>query len=284
MFFHNSYLFVAMTPNGAYLSQWLRNANLAPENGQRHSTIIIGATMTAIKISRIPIFPWGLVNAHLIESEHGCILVDAGLPGYEHKFEEALAIRGLSFRDVKLIIITHAHVDHAGGAARLRELTRAPVLAHEGDLEYFNRRVPMTFCPTGWFGRLFLKTGLMIEPYIGFEPDILLSNEEAVDLGKYGIPGVVKHTPGHTAGSISVELSTKEALVGDLISSGILLGGIVRTGRAKRPPFEDDPQVVSSELQRMVNAGMERFYMGHGGPLDASEVRRHAQTLVAMAR
>jgi glyoxylase-like metal-dependent hydrolase (beta-lactamase superfamily II) len=259
---------------------------MAPENdlNQSHSTIKIGATMTAIKISRIPILPLGLVNAHLIEGEHGCILVDAGLPGYERKFEAALATRGLSFSDVKLIIITHAHVDHAGGVARLRELTRAPVLAHEGDLEFFSRRVPMTFCPTGLFGRLFLKTGLVIEPYIGFEPDILLSNEEAVDLGRYGIPGVVKHTPGHTTGSISVELLTKEALVGDLISSGILLGGIVRTGRAKRPPFEDDPQVVSSELQRMVNAGIERFYMGHGGPLNASEVRRHAQTLVAMAR
>jgi hydroxyacylglutathione hydrolase len=240
--------------------------------------------MNATKVSRIPILPFGLLNAHLIEGPHGCALVDAGLPGHEDRFEAALATRGLSFADVELIIITHAHVDHAGGAARLRELTRAPVLAHEGDIEYFSRRAPMSFCPTGLFGRLFLKTGLMFEPYTAFEPDILLSAEETVDLSKYGIPGVVKHTPGHTAGSISVQLSTKESLVGDLISSGILLGGIVRTGRAKRPPFEDDLHTVSGELQRMVNAGMERFYMGHGGPLTASEVRRHVQGLMATAR
>ncbi len=137
----------------------------------------------------------------------------------------------------------------------------------------------MSFCPTGWFGRLFIKTNLMLEPYVGFVPDILVDSEHVVDLAPFGIPGVVRHTPGHTAGSISVLLDSKEALVGDLIASGILLGGIVRTDVAKSPPFEDDPAAVSVELQRMVNEGMKAFFMGHGGPLCANEVRRHAQHL-----
>jgi hypothetical protein len=46
-----------------------------------------------------------------------------------------------------------------------------------------------------------------------------------------------------------------------------------------RPPFEDDPQAVSEELLGMVDAGMQRFHMGHGGPLPATEVRRHALLL-----
>jgi hydroxyacylglutathione hydrolase len=54
-----------------------------------------------------------------------------------------------------------------------------------------------------------------------------------VDLSSYGIRGVVRHT----AGSISVLLDSKEALVGDLIASGILLGGIVSTDVAKSPPL-----------------------------------------------
>ena len=103
-----------------------------------------------------------------------------------------------------------------------------------------------------------------------------------IDLSRYGIPGTVKHTPGHTAGSISIELSTKDALVGDLIASGILIGGLVRTNHAIRPPFEDDPHTVGLALQRLLDSGMERFYMGHGGPLNAREVQRHAQTLMAM--
>lgn len=236
--------------------------------------------MSVPRIIRIPILPFGMVNAHLIFSEQGSILVDAGLPGSERKIERALATQGVSFSHIKLIVITHAHVDHAGSAARIRDLSGAPIVAHEGDARHLSREAPMTFCPTGWFGRLFIKTQLMFEPYVGFRPDILLANDDVLDLNRFGFSGIVKHSPGHTAGSISVEFATKDALVGDLIASGILLGGIIRTSHAKRPPFEDDSHGVSVALQRLLDSGMERFYMGHGGPLMSDEVERHARKLV----
>ncbi|HYD63791.1 MAG TPA: MBL fold metallo-hydrolase [Noviherbaspirillum sp.] len=240
--------------------------------------------MIAPSIVRIPILPFGLVNAHLIFAPHGSILVDAGLPGSERKIERVLATMGVSFDHIKLIVITHAHVDHAGSAARIRDLSGAPIVAHKGDAEHFSRETPMTFCPTGWFGRLFIKTRLMFEPYVGFQPDILLADDNTLDLTRFGFAGTVRHTPGHTAGSVSVELATKDALVGDLIASGILLGGIIRTNHAKRPPFEADPHAVSHALQRLVESGMERFYMGHGGPLDSAEVERHARGLTSLER
>jgi hypothetical protein len=68
-------------------------------------------------------------------------------------------------------------------------------------------------------------------------------------------------------------------MVGDLIASGVLLGGVMFKGHAIRPPFEDDPHAVGEELLGMVDAGMQRFHMGHGGPLPAAEVRRHALSL-----
>ena len=236
--------------------------------------------MIAHQIIRIPILPFGLVNAHLILSASGCILIDAGLPGSESKVEKVLARHGLTFKDIKLIVITHAHVDHAGSAYALRELSRAPIVVHANDAKHYSRETPMTFCPTGWFGRLFLKTPLMYEPYQGFVPDILLLKNETLDLNRYGIPGTIKHTPGHTAGSISVELPSKDALVGDLVASGILLGGLIRTSHAKSPPFEDDPHTVGLTLQRLLDSGMENFFMGHGGPLKASEVQRHVNALM----
>ena len=63
------------------------------------------------------------------------------------------------------------------------------------------------------------------------------------------------------------------------MASGVMLGGLMRTGHARRPPFEDDPHQVADELQRLVDGGMQRFYLGHGGPLPANEVLRHAQVL-----
>lgn len=232
------------------------------------------------RIIRIPILPLKIVNAHLLIGPNGCVLIDAGLPGSATNVDKALSKNGLSFKDIKAIIITHAHVDHAGGAAEIRDKSCAPIIAHEDDLPYYKREKLMTFCPTGRVGRYFLKTPLPHQNYTAFEPDVLLSKGDSLELTQFGIHGSVNHTPGHTKGSISVELATKEALVGDLVASGILIGGILRTNRAIRPPFEDDPDAVCKELLRLVDAGVKRFYMGHGGPLDAHEVRRHAETLI----
>jgi len=239
--------------------------------------------MSNVKIVRIPILPMHMVNAHLLIGPDGCILVDAGVPGSEHKIGRALAKQKLTFKDIKLIIITHAHIDHAGGAARLRELSGAPILAHQGDAKHYSQEEEMTFCPTGRFARLFYRTGFILKPYEGFVPDVLVQGKEAVDLQRFGVPGTAIHTPGHTSGSISVELDSKEAMVGDLLASGILIGGIMRKNHAIRPPFEDDPHRVAEQLQRLISSGHRTFYLGHGGPLGVDEVRRHAEYLRSLA-
>ncbi len=232
-----------------------------------------------VRVVRVSILPFGMVNCHLLIGPQGCVLVDAGLPGSEGKVRRVLRRYGLDYADITLIVITHAHIDHAGSARKLRKLSGAPIVAHAGDLDYYEQRKPMTFCTTDWFSRLFLRTGVIRKPYAPFTPDLLLQHGEGLDLQPYGLPGQVQHTPGHTAGSISVQLTGGDAMVGDLLASGVMLGGLVRTGRAKRPPFEDDPHQVADELQRLVDAGAQRFYMGHGGPLPAKEVLRHARVL-----
>jgi glyoxylase-like metal-dependent hydrolase (beta-lactamase superfamily II) len=231
-------------------------------------------------IKRICILPLGLVNAHLIHNTTGAILGDTGLPDTEKKVLKALKQIGLTYENIKLIIITHAHVDHAGNAAHLRELTGAPIIAHAGDLPSYRRVKEMTFCATGWFGRLFLQTGLMYQPYTAFEPDTLLSEHRDFDLAPFGFSGRVRPTPGHTPGSLSVELESGQALVGDLIASGILLGGVMLTNHPKQPPFEDNPAEVATALSKLVGHGHNKFYMGHGGPLNARQVKRHSKALL----
>jgi glyoxylase-like metal-dependent hydrolase (beta-lactamase superfamily II) len=240
--------------------------------------------MSSVRVVRVSILPLGMVNCHLLIGPQGCVLVDAGLPGSETKVRRVLRQHGLDYADIKLIVITHAHIDHAGAARKLAKLSGAPIVAHAGDLDYYQQKKPMTFCTTDWFSRLFLRTGLIMRPYAPFTPDVLLQDGESLDLQPYGLPGRVQHTPGHTAGSISIQMEGGDAMVGDLLASGVMLGGLLRTGRAKRPPFEDDPHQVADELQRLVDAGMQHFYMGHGGPLPAKEVQRHAQALRALPR
>jgi len=230
-------------------------------------------------IHKIAIFPFGMINAFLLANSQGCILIDTGLPGSEQNIEDALNKLNLTFTDIKLIIITHAHIDHAGSAAKVKLLSGAPVVAHQGDLPHYKGEKKMHFCSTGWFGWLFSKTGAIQKPYDQFEPDILLSSKDTLSLNDYGIEGDVISTPGHTEGSISVVFDNDKAVVGDLISSGILLGGIARTNIAKRPPFEDNPLQVGQELQSIADKGATTFFMGHGGPLPQKEVLRHIDNL-----
>src|SRR5471030_1216807 len=89
-----------------------------------------GEAMKKIEIVRIPILPFGMVNCHLLVGDDGCVLVDTGLPTSTKKIVAALKAAGRGYGDLKLIVVTHAHVDHAGGAAKLRALNGAPILAH----------------------------------------------------------------------------------------------------------------------------------------------------------
>jgi hypothetical protein len=85
--------------------------------------------MSSTKIIRIPILPLGMVNAHLIAGDSGCILVDAGIPGSERKIAKVLTRHGLSMKDIKLIVVTQRTsimqvAPHAYGNCRARRSWR----------------------------------------------------------------------------------------------------------------------------------------------------------------
>lgn len=234
-------------------------------------------------IRRIPILPLRIVNAYLLVDSGGAVLVDTGLPGSEPRIAAALAAAGLGWRDLRLVVVTHAHVDHAGCAAAIRRHSGAPVAAHAGDLPYFRREAAMEFCPTGWAGRVFRRTGLMDEPYEPFTPDLLLRGEDVLDLAPFGCRGRLVPTPGHTAGSLAVLLDDGDVLAGDLVASGWFIGGVACQRRPIRPAFEDDPARVAGQLRRLAGMGGRRFHPGHGAPLPAASVEAHAARLAALS-
>lgn len=91
------------------------------------------------------------------------------------------------------------------------------------------------------------------------------------DRRETGGDGKVVHTPGHTAGSISVLLSSGEAIVGDLLRGG-WLGGMFRSGQPSYPYYADDLGQIRASVKRLLTLGTTRFFVGHGGPLDAGRV------------
>jgi glyoxylase-like metal-dependent hydrolase (beta-lactamase superfamily II) len=226
------------------------------------------------RIITVPILPRGMVNSFILIGERP-IVVDTGLPGSAPKILAALGRVGFSATDVSLILITHRHVDHIGSAAAIRRATGAPVAVHALDADFLRRGDGGSRPPTGWGGRLLDATGLPSRPAEPCDPDLVLEGDASLD--HYGLPGgVVLHTPGHTAGSVSALLPNGDVLAGDLVIGGLsVLGGIARLGHARKPPFEDDPSAVRHSLTALLDRGASRFYVGHGGPLQAAAVQSY---------
>ncbi len=70
---------------------------------------------------------------YLITGPEGHVLIDGGLPGYEQMIIDNIAALGFDIKDVKYLLNTHAHFDHSGGLAALKEASGAELWASEGD-------------------------------------------------------------------------------------------------------------------------------------------------------
>jgi hydroxyacylglutathione hydrolase len=135
------------------------------------------------------------------ESSGEAIVID---PGDEiQRIREVLERHHLT---VKQIVITHAHIDHIAGAAKLKALTGAPVLYNPNDLPL----VKMMDMQAGWLG---IPTP-EVQP-----PDDTL--EEGRVIAITGLSGQILHTPGHTEGSVCLHIPEQNLLIaGDTLFAG----------------------------------------------------------------
>jgi hydroxyacylglutathione hydrolase len=207
----------------------------------------------------------GMSTAHLVESDAGLVLVDAGLPRFERKVVRRL--RALGRDTLRLIFITHAHLDHYGSAAALRRLTGAPIAIHRADGDAMARGLT----PIGSVrrhGRLLWGLLRLFEPYLRPEPtvpDVLLDDGD--DLRAHGLDAVVLHTPGHTPGSSCLIVEGRLAFVGDLLSTTV-------RPRVQRS-FAHDWSLIPDSLARLQALRPEWVYAGHGWrPLSGQALRR----------
>ncbi len=205
-------------------------------------------------------------NAFLIRSAQP-ILVDAGSPGDLEDLTEQLAEAGVALADVKLAIVTHGHGDHAALGGDLKKAgVKVAVGAGDFPLAAAGRNDELQ--PTNLTARL-------IRPFIDFEyppfaPDIRLT-DRGLDLGPYGVKGKAFQLPGHTAGSVVVVLDDGSAFAGDMILGG-LLGGAIAPGCAGEHYYHADREQNLLNIRLLLRAGVQTFYLGHGGPVTRESV------------
>lgn len=206
----------------------------------------------------------GFVNVWVLRSGDDVVLVDTH---YAHRAAwvvERLADLGVAPASVRAIVVTHAHGDHGGGAAPLRDATGAPVILGAADAEVAasGRNPPVV--PTGFLGRL-LRPSVQDDTWPPFQPDVLVSDR--LDLRAYGIAGEAIAVGGHTAGSLIVSLAGGDVFVSDQIR-----GRLLAPRRPTEHFFQPDRDAVHTLLRRVVDDGAARLYPGHGDVLDAADV------------
>jgi len=145
----------------------------------------------------------GVVNAYLLEDGDGLILIDTGYPSSETRLLDAVAELDRQPSDVRAVIVTHLHPDHAGSLAAVLDMTGAEAWMHPTDAAEV--RVGNGFRPyttsSGILNWVLERT--LIQPGAkGFDPAPVAHEVEDGDAAPGGLR--VVHAPGHSAGHIAL--------------------------------------------------------------------------------
>lgn len=160
------------------------------------------------------------------------------------------------------ILITHAHLDHAGGTAEFARTTGVPIIGpHKAD-QFWIDAMPEQCQRFGFNGEI-------------FEPDQWLKHGDSITLGELTFD--VIHCPGHTPGHVVfVERSALFAAVGDVLFKGSI-------GRSDFPQG-NQRDLINSIRQRLFPVGDDiRFIPGHG-PMSTFGSERQSNPFVADKR
>jgi metallo-beta-lactamase class B len=132
------------------------------------------------------------LSAILITSDAGHILLDGGLPQSASRIDENIRTLGFQTRDVRLIVNSHAHYDHAAGIAALQRASGAAVAASAAGARVLERGEPGADDPQFGFGAA-------VNRFPAVKPVRVVADREAVRVGTLTITPHM--TPGHTPGS-----------------------------------------------------------------------------------
>ena len=174
------------------------------------------------------------------EATHEAMVIDPG-----DDIVDILALIQKHNLQVKRIVITHAHIDHVGGAMKLRAATGAPILLNHNDYTLLK----MLDLQAAWIG---------MESPGKVEIDYSLSESDKVEAG--ALLANVMHTPGHTGGSICLYFPAQKKLIaGDTLFAGSI-------GRTDLPGGSFD-KIISSLLEKLLALPDETIVVPGHGPL-----------------
>ncbi len=201
----------------------------------------------------------GTDNCYIVSDRKEAILVDTGSGKYLKQ-----VINACSQYDMKLIVLTHPHFDHAENAEAISRRFKIPVAYHREDDAIFDVYDSQPLQSYGAVGAVVLKLSLkqlrttrVIRPANHF----YVKNGDTFD--DYGFPSVkVVELPGHTRGSIGLLVGDNSLIVGDALDNWIKPG---------MGHLYYDLETQKKTYEKIQSMGIKNIYYGHGKPTKAKE-------------
>lgn len=200
----------------------------------------------------------GVVNAFLVETDAGLVVVDVGAPGSAPRLLAAMREAGFHTDEVAAVVVTHHHPDHAGALAAFLRATGAEAWMHPDDAAEVRvgngaRPYETSSGVLNW-----ALERLVIRPAPShYEPAEV--SREVQDGG--ALPGglVAVHAPGHSRGQIAVHWPARGVLIAaDACTTLPVLGPSV---------IYEDRAEGRRTLRRLAALGAETLAVGHGKPI-----------------
>jgi len=198
----------------------------------------------------------GRSNVFLLTSDTKSILIDTSTGGYWKKLDKR--IEKYSNGRIDILILTHAHYDHAFNAMRIKEKYNSLVYiqCNEEDnlLNGINPEIVGSNIMTKMISSIFGKTFMRLKKYRGFSADILV--HDRYDFELEDIHAYLMHTPGHSSGSMSLIIENEIAIVGDCMF-GVFKSSVF-------PPFIISSEDLIDSWGNLIETGCSLFLPSHG--------------------
>jgi glyoxylase-like metal-dependent hydrolase (beta-lactamase superfamily II) len=206
---------------------------------------------------------------HILADAEGVVLLDTGFPGDAKRIRRVMEEIGVGPKDVRAILLTHGHLDHAGNVVELKTWTGAPVYAHSLEQQHVDGVFP--YSGAARVCGVLEAAGRAVTGYRRGKIDVPIADGD--ELPFWGGLRVV-HLPGHTLGHCGF-YSAKY----DLLFSGDLWVRFLMRTQTSPAIFSDDVSLVPASMRKARALGAHWIVPGHYDVPNAARLRRRFEEL-----